>query len=141
MSNILGYDAASLVSPEPAPADTQRSKFVYHSNIPDKDMVNGRLVLCQENYGDPTNSSKTCNDNMKLVTQPLLVLLGVTDGFKIILSSCGGGHKQDQQDSVHIQTRLMTTKQKVDELQERAKEMDLMGVCTYSGLKGAENDQ
>ena len=135
LSNIIGYGAALPISPEPAPTDAQKSKCIRHSDIPDKDMVNSRLVLRQENYGNPATSPKTHNANMKLVTQPLLVLLGVTDGFKILPGSCGGGHEQDQKDFVHIQTQLMTTKQKVDELQEQAKEYDLMGVCTYSKIE------
>ena len=41
---------------------------------------------------------------------------------------------------MHIQTRLMTTKQKVDELEERAKECDFTDICNYSKLNGAESN-
>ena len=118
LSETLGYDADLSISPEPKPTNTQRSKFVLNEDSPDKDLINSCLVLRQENYGDPTTSSKQNSASMKLATEPLAVKLGVTDGHKILPSSCGGGHEQDQKNFVHIQTRLMTTRQKVDELEE-----------------------
>ena len=141
LSEITGYDADLPIALEPAPTHSQKSKFVRQSDIPDKDLVNSQLILHQENYGDPATNSKTYNANMKLATQPLSVLLGVTDGHKIIPSSCGGGHEQDQKDFVHIQTRLMTTKQKVDESEEWAEECDFTDICYYSKLKGVESDR
>ena len=140
LSETIGYDADKPIAPEPAPTNSQRSKFARISDIPDKDLVNSRLILRQDNYGDPSTNPKTCNANMKLATQPLLVKLGVTDGHNILPNSCGGGHEQDQKDFVHIQTRLMTTKQKVNELEERAEECDFTDTCYYSKLKGLESD-
>ena len=58
LSEILGYDADLPIAPEPAPTNSQRSKFVREEDIPDKELANSCLVLCQENYGDPTTSPK-----------------------------------------------------------------------------------
>ena len=140
LSEIIGCDADKPTAPGPAPTNSERSKFVRISDIPDKDLVNSRLILRQENYGDPSTNPKTYNTNVKLVTQPLSVKLGVTDGHEILPNSCGGGHEQDQKDFVHIQTWFMTTKQKVDELGERAEECDFTGMCYYSKLKGVSSD-
>ena len=40
LSEIIGYDADKPVAPEPAPTNSQRSKFVRISDIPDEDLVN-----------------------------------------------------------------------------------------------------
>ena len=134
LSNIIGYDANLSIAPEPAPTNSQKFKFVRYSDIPGEDLVNSQLILCQENYRNPATNPKTHTANMKLATQPLSVLLGVTYGHRM-------GHTQDQKNFVHIQTQLMTTKQKVDELEERADECDFTDTCYYSKLKGAESDR
>ena len=93
LSDILGYNVDHPIAPEPAPINSQRSKFVRQADISNEELANSCLILRQDNYGDPFISPKTHSANMKLATEPLSVKLGVTDGHKILPSSCGGGHE------------------------------------------------
>ena len=88
LSEIIGYNADLPIAPEPAPTNSQRSKFVREVDIPDKELVSSRRILRQENYGDPATNPKTYNANMKLATQPLSIKLGVTNGHNILPNSC-----------------------------------------------------